>query len=101
MKRKKEKHPAYKGGTRLTCEQAAAIVERWTWDGFCCTDDEIGDFLALLYTIASEPDAQERDSLVIAVEAKLLPMSPAASKAIDSVVVRRVSAQLEKGGEGR
>lgn len=88
--KKKAQHPAHKGGTRLTCEQAAAMVERWTWEGFCTDDDQIGDFLALLYTVSSTEDATERENYVTEIEAKLLPMSLAVNAAIDSVVERRV-----------
>lgn len=90
MTKKKATHPAHEGGARLTSEQAAAIVDRWTREGFCDDDDQIGDFLALLYSIANTEDVNERSCYVVEIEAKLLPMSLAASEAIDSVVVRRV-----------
>jgi hypothetical protein len=99
MTKKKAQHPAHRGGPRLTCEQAAAMVEGWTWEGFCTDDEQIGDFLALLYSIAVEDDATKRENYVIDIEAKLLAMSPAVSAAIDAVVGRRVRARVagEKG----
>jgi hypothetical protein len=96
--KKKTQHPALKGGTRLTRDQAAKMVEGWTWEGFCTDDDQIGDFLALLYSIAAEPDATKRESYVIDIEAKLLAMSPAVSEAMNAVVTRRVRERLENGG---
>ena len=97
MTKKKVTHPAYKGGTKLTSEQVVAIVDRWTQECFCTDDDQIGDFLALLYTIISTQDSTERWSYVIDIESKLLPMSVAVDAAINAVVERRVR-EATKGG---
>jgi hypothetical protein len=85
--------------TRLTPEEAAQVADSWI--NFFCDDETIGDLLLLLLSICYEPDATEREALVIAVENTLMPYSPHISTALQELVSSRLAvahSMLREGG---
>jgi hypothetical protein len=65
---------------------------------FFCDDESIGDLLLVLSAFTYNRDMTERESLLIAIEGVLMPMSPAACDGLRQLIeTRRANAQ--KGGE--
>jgi hypothetical protein len=62
------------------------------WLDQLADDQEMSDFLLLLYTIAGVDDTTGREGYVIEIENVLMPMSPTMSEAINSLLARRFKA---------